>query len=100
MGPDCQGIVRPSEYIHTLLVATSVHIPKPLLAAVDRRARSLRISRNRLIVRALEREVQQEDWTPGFFDRLRALDDDARDAFHATMETVRAARRSKPPPSL
>jgi len=27
----------------------SVHIPKPLLVAVDRRARILKISRNRLI---------------------------------------------------
>ena len=38
---------------------TSVHIPKPLLVAVDRRARALKISRNRLIVQALEREVTE-----------------------------------------
>ena len=38
-------------------MATSIHIPKPLLAAVDRKARTLKISRNRLIVRALEKEL-------------------------------------------
>jgi metal-responsive CopG/Arc/MetJ family transcriptional regulator len=44
---------------------TSVHIPKPLLLAVDRRARALKISRNRFIVQALEREVKQgSDWSP------------------------------------
>ena len=40
---------------------TSVHLPKPLLEAVDRRARALQISRNQLVVRALEREVGG-DW--------------------------------------
>jgi hypothetical protein len=34
-----------------------VHIPKPLLEAVDPRARALKVSRNKLIVQALEREV-------------------------------------------
>ena len=52
---------------------TSVHIPKPLLVAVDRRARALKISRNRLIVQALEREVTEgTSWTPDFFDRLES----------------------------
>ena len=50
---------------------TSVHIPKPLLLQVDRKARALQISRNRLIVRALEREVTPgSDWSPGFFAKL------------------------------
>ena len=43
----------------------------PLLKAVDRKARALRISRNQLVVRALEREVRDlSDWSPGFFERL------------------------------
>ena len=36
---------------------TTVHIPDPLLKSVDRRAKALGISRNRLVVRALEQAV-------------------------------------------
>ena len=36
---------------------TTVHIPNPLLQSVDRRARARGISRNRLVVRALEQAV-------------------------------------------
>jgi hypothetical protein len=32
-------------------MATAVHIPDPLLKSVDRRAKALGISRNRLVVR-------------------------------------------------
>lgn len=39
---------------------------------VDERAASLGVSRNRLIVRALERELSaKESWSPGFLDALR-----------------------------
>jgi hypothetical protein len=75
---------------------TSVHIPKPLLAAVDRKAKALRISRNRLIIKALEAEVEERGWSPGFFDKLRDLDPSTAKAFRETMDVVRAARRSKP----
>lgn len=80
---------------------TSVHIPKPLLEAVDRRARALKISRNRLIVKALERELGGETgWSPGFFDRLRAVDDGTAEAADELLAIVRAGRRSKAPPRL
>ena len=52
-------------------MATRIHIPKPLLEAVDRKARALKISRIRLIVRALESELTiGSDWSPGFFEQL------------------------------
>ena len=38
---------------------TTVHIPDPLLKSVDRRAKALGISRNRLVVHALEQAVGQ-----------------------------------------
>jgi predicted transcriptional regulator len=81
-------------------MATSIYIPKPLLAAVDRKARALQISRNRLIVRALEHEVEERGWSPGFFDKLRGLDSAARAEYSESMEVVRAARRSKAPAKL
>jgi predicted transcriptional regulator len=80
-------------------MATSVHIPKPLLEAVDRRAHTLRISRNRLIVKALERELAEGDeWSAEFFERLRAVDQAAAAAAVDDMlAAVRARRRSKEP---
>jgi hypothetical protein len=80
---------------------TSVHIPKPLLEAVDRRARALRISRNHLIVLALEREMKQvTEWSPGFFERLVEVDEATSKAVDEMLTAVRAARRSKEPQRL
>lgn len=78
-------------------MATSVHLPKPLLEAVDRRARALRISRNQLVIRALEHELQGgADWSPGFFERLSVIDRDTADDVENLLQAVRKARRSKP----
>jgi hypothetical protein len=79
---------------------TTVHVPTPLLSAIDRKARRLRISRNRLIVRALEREVEERAWSPGFFEALHAVDPGAAAAFGESMAAVRATRRSKTAPRL
>ena len=80
---------------------TSIHIPPALLAAVDRKARVLKISRNRLIVRALEREVADgTEWSPGFFDALRAVDPADAEAFAETMRHVERRRSSKRAPKL
>ena len=82
-------------------MATSVHLPKQLLAAVDRKARALRISRNQLVVRALERELRgAADWSPGFFERLAQTDADTAEAVDDLLRAVRAARRSKAARSL
>jgi len=80
---------------------TSVHIPKPLLEAVDRRARALKMSRNRLIVKALEREVSGgPGWSPEFFESLRDVDDATAAAADEMLATIRATRRSKEPRRL
>jgi Arc/MetJ-type ribon-helix-helix transcriptional regulator len=80
---------------------TSVHIPKPLLEAVDRRARALRISRNHLIVRALEREMKQvAEWSPELFDRLLDVDEATSKAVDELLAAVQAGRRSKEPQQL
>jgi len=77
-------------------MATSIHVPPHLLEAVDRKARSLRISRNQLIVRALQREVQPgADWSPGFLDRLSDVEPDTARDIDNLLTKVRAARRSK-----
>jgi hypothetical protein len=80
---------------------TSVHIPKPLLDAVDRRARALQLSRNQLIIRALEREMKQvSDWSPGFFETLAAPDEGTLEGVDQMMAAIRKGRRSKAPTSL
>jgi hypothetical protein len=80
---------------------TSVHIPTDLLKAADRRAKALRISRNRLIIHALERELASgSDWSIGFFDELRAVDEKVVDAVDEMLIAVRSARTSKSPRQL
>jgi hypothetical protein len=80
---------------------TSIHIPRPLLEAVDRRAKALRISRNRLIVKALERELTQgSDWSPGFFEQLSEIDEKTAAAVDEMLVAIRGARRSKAPRRL
>jgi hypothetical protein len=82
-------------------MATSVHLPRTLLEAVDRRARALRISRNQLVVRALQHEVEGgADWSPGFFARLSEVDPTTAADVDDLLEAVRKARRSKPPRRL
>jgi len=79
-------------------MATSVHIPDPLLKKAEQRARELGISRNRLIVRALERELNEgAEWSPGFFEQLLAVDEDGRKAVDEMITAIHQQRRSKPP---
>ena len=82
-------------------MATTVHVPPALLAAVDRRARALDVSRNRLIIRALERELREgADWSLGFFDRVAGVDADTVAAVDELDAAIRRGRRSKPAPRL
>lgn len=83
------------------IVATNIQIPQQLLDAVDRRARAEKISRNRLVVRALERELGPGlDWSPGFFEQLNAVDVETVAAVDELLTSVREARTSKPPRQL
>lgn len=81
-------------------MATTVHIPDALLKSVDRRAKALGISRNRLIVRALEQALNDSNWSPEFLARLRDVDDETRVAVDELLDAVTHARRSKPPREL
>lgn len=79
-------------------MATSVHLPKPLLDAVDRRAQALRISRNRLIVMALERELTEgSDWSEGFFDELASGSASIDGTVDEMLVAIRTGRTSKQP---
>ena len=83
------------------IMPTSVHIPKPLLLAVDRRARALRISRNRLIVQVLENEMTQgSDWSADFFEQLAAPEAGTAAAAEDMLKAIQSGRRSKKPVRL
>jgi len=87
--------------LESIVMPTSVHLPKPLLEAVDRRARALQISRNQLVVRALEREVGGgSDWSPGFLEQLGQVDPELSASVDELVRGVRSARRSKGPRRL
>lgn len=90
---------RSANIVTNIVMATSIHLPSELLAAVDRKARSLRISRNQLIVRALERAVAAgSEWSPGFAERLAEADPSVAADVDELLDSVLAARRSKPSP--
>ncbi len=48
------------------------------------------------MVQALEREVQDAEWSAGFFERLANADDETSQAVDDMMCDIRKARRSKP----
>lgn len=80
---------------------TTVHIPDLLLKSVDHRAKALGISRNRLVVRALEQAVRvRSGWAPEFLERLRRVDRETSAAADELLSAVTQARRSKEPRDL
>ena len=84
-------------------MSTTVHLPAELLASVDRRARELDMSRNRYVVRALERALATEtEWSATFVAELAAAGDDGagRRELEELRAAVAAARTRKGPPAL
>ena len=80
---------------------TTVHIPAALLKSVDRRAKALGLSRNRLIIRALERTLSDRSgWAPEFLEKLRHVDPETKTAVDELLADVKHARHSKPPHDL
>ena len=84
-----------------VFMPTTVHIPAPLLKSVDRRAKALGVSRNRLIVQALEHAIHARTrWAPEFLEKLREVDAETAVAVDEMLKTVTAARQSKEPRDL
>jgi hypothetical protein len=80
---------------------TSLHIPKALLSAVDRRARKLKMSRNRFVVRTLEQAVATDvAWSPGFFDALRTVEPEDAALVSELLDAIVSKRTRKGPPAL
>jgi hypothetical protein len=78
-------------------VPTTVHIPEKLLNEVDKRAKTLRLSRNRFIVDALQKALAEEPpWSPGFLDALQSFT--PLDGEYDIATLVRMNRRSRKSP--
>jgi predicted transcriptional regulator len=78
-------------------VATTVHIPDRLLERVDARARALGVSRNRLVVEALEEKLAPHAaWPPELVELLSTPVDAEVAAAARQMEAAMVrARRSR-----
>lgn len=73
---------------------TTVHIPERLLERVDARAKALGVSRNRLIIEALEDKLAPHGgWPPEFVEMLTKPVDPA--VAEATREMEKAIRRNR-----
>jgi len=83
-------------------MTTTVHLPPDLLERVDKRARSLKLSRNQFVRRALDHLLMHEtEWSDQFLSALQeaAGDEDGRRGIDDIMHAV-ARRSRKGPPTL
>jgi hypothetical protein len=84
-----------------IFMATTIHIPDPLLERVDTRAKTLGISRNRLILEALEEKVgARDEWAPELVQMLaKPVSSTAGKELEDSLTVVRRGRspRRRPP---
>jgi hypothetical protein len=78
-------------------VPTTIHIPDRLLEQVDIRAKALGISRNRVILDALQEKLgARNEWTPELVALLaRPPSSSAGNELEASLAVVRAKRRNR-----
>ena len=94
---DVRSIVGSPQWVYLRTMSTTIHIPDRLLAQVDRRAQELGLSRNRLILRAIERLIEQENtWSTSFLDELHRASGD-REGRRALSQMRRAIARLRGP---
>jgi predicted transcriptional regulator len=82
-------------------MATTVHLPPDLLEALDRRARELQISRNRLITRTLRAGLEERDsWSPAFIEAITDVSAADQRKVDEMLRAIDAGRSSKGPLEL
>ncbi len=81
---------------------TTVHLPQGLLERVDLRAKALGVSRNRVIVDALESRLRaREAWSPELVQLLgQEIPRETADEFERSMRVVARRRASKGAPPI
>jgi predicted transcriptional regulator len=79
------------------MATTTIHLPDDLLEALDSVAARRKLSRNRLVIEACRRLVEQDlgEWPAGFFDRTRLTPEERRELVRAGEEVERAIVKSR-----
>ena len=81
-----------------LFVPTTIHVPENVLRLLDIRAKALGVSRNRVILSALESSLgSRRQWPPELVEMLaHPLEAASAKLLDQTMHVVRRRRRSRP----
>ena len=88
-----------SEYIHNM--PTTVHIPPELLRKIDERAKALKVSRNRFVIKALQQALISDDaWSSDLIEALEDVKASDIETVDEMLEAVVSGRTSKKPVSL
>lgn len=81
-------------------MSTTVHIPEKLLRSVDARAKHLKISRNKFVLKALERALSdRSEWSPKFLASVQEPVEGA-ELLDDVLRHIVSSRRSKKAPVL
>lgn len=84
-------------------MATTIHLAPDLLKSLDEHATELGISRNRYIIQAVERAIEDStQWSSRFRRALAAASEDreSHEALTEMVQEISVHRSSKGPPEL
>ncbi len=90
-------------YLYSDPMATTVHLPPDLLQSVDRQAVGSGLSRNRYIIRALQKALEEETgWSRRLLDTLAEAreDTESHEILDDMMRAIAARQSRKGPPEL
>jgi len=80
---------------------TSIRLPGPILEALDQRAAALGLTRSELIVRAVERALQEHAaWSPRFLKAIGTPRPELEEAAREMMDAIRTHRSRNEAPDL
>ncbi len=72
-------------------MSTTVHIPQGILTALDNKAKKLHISRNKLIIKACEKEIYRE-WPEEFLKKKLRPNKELKNAVDEMMNIIKSDR--------
>jgi len=80
---------------------TSIRLPDELLDALDRRAAALGVTRSQLILRAVERALEEHSaWSPEFLKAIGTPRPELESVADELIEAIRARRSRNRAPDL
>jgi hypothetical protein len=80
---------------------TSIRLPDQIIEALDRKAAALGLTRSELIVRAVERALQEHSaWSPGFLKAIGTPRPELDECVGEMMDAIRTRRSRNEAPGL